>query len=468
MAYFVTILTSDSTRSYVMQSTLPTKGMRSIISTVSISLEGFLPSILLLVVTVVIVAVILVVVIVAIVGVVIVVMIIRVFVIVTIIRAVVFFFVVTRRIDRVPEPNVTLSSSATANAKKPIHLFFQSCSNTISNQLPDGSLSHIRGYNGKFLEFRTSRDRYEDNRMSDPIGGLEFLGSSGTGSLPSGRVDLTGDENPTDEDGDIEIGDSTEVSVSFGDEIFSKGLGKMFPGKVVASSLFRKCSGTEDIDGKRKVVIVKDSKVEECWRVLRPRLRMKQQGDDVASWWPRNGLKMLVRCLGAEVGESLRSLGAWLVLNGLNRREKGYRITFYNKRTRLIVESIHLQFDEIKEMSETSVANDTSGLVTQRQKASDYDNSGPVPQLQNVSPSADTIVPSQQELDLLFSPLYDEFFNTGTSRVNKSSSPTNNLAQQDTQPSTNIHHTTEPSTPTNFHAEENIDNQAEDTQVQQD
>nr|GEU80598.1 integrase, catalytic region, zinc finger, CCHC-type, peptidase aspartic, catalytic [Tanacetum cinerariifolium] len=42
--------------------------------------------------------------------------------------------------------------------------------------------------------------------------------------------------------------------------------------------------------------------------------------------------------------------------------------------------------------------------------ASDYDNSDPVPQLQNVSPSADTNVPSQQELDLLFGPLYDEFF----------------------------------------------------------
>nr|GEX93654.1 retrovirus-related Pol polyprotein from transposon TNT 1-94 [Tanacetum cinerariifolium] len=42
--------------------------------------------------------------------------------------------------------------------------------------------------------------------------------------------------------------------------------------------------------------------------------------------------------------------------------------------------------------------------------ASDYDNSDPVPQLQNVSSSADAYVPSQQELDHLFSPLYDEFF----------------------------------------------------------
>ncbi|GJV92845.1 retrovirus-related pol polyprotein from transposon TNT 1-94, partial [Tanacetum coccineum] len=70
--------------------------------------------------------------------------------------------------------------------------------------------------------------------------------------------------------------------------------------------------------------------------------------------------------------------------------------------------------------------------------ASDYDNPNPAPELQNVSPSADTTVPSQQELDILFSPLYDEFFNDGTYRVNKSSSPTDNSTQQDTPPTTII------------------------------
>nr|GEU29396.1 putative reverse transcriptase domain-containing protein [Tanacetum cinerariifolium] len=100
--------------------------------------------------------------------------------------------------------------------------------------------------------------------------------------------------------------------------------------------------------------------------------------------------------------------------------------------------------------------------------ASDYDNSGPVPQLQIFSPSADTTVPLQQELDLLFGPLYDEFFNTGTSSVNKSSSPTNNSKQQATPSTTNNTSLTKPTTPTtNVHAEENNNNQAEDTQVQQ-
>nr|GEU37728.1 retrovirus-related Pol polyprotein from transposon TNT 1-94 [Tanacetum cinerariifolium] len=44
----------------------------------------------------------------------------------------------------------------------------------------------------------------------------------------------------------------------------------------------------------------------------------------------------------------------------------------------------------------------------------------------------DAHIPSQQELDLLFGPLYDEFFTTGTSSVNKSSFPinkTHNLQQ---------------------------------------
>ncbi|GJU87916.1 retrovirus-related pol polyprotein from transposon TNT 1-94 [Tanacetum coccineum] len=138
------------------------------------------------------------------------------------------------------------------------------------------------------------------------------------------------------------------------------------------------------------------------------------------------------------------------------------------ERMRFGIVQERLRFDEIKEMFETYVDNDTSGLVPQRQKASDYDNSDPVLQLQHVSPLADTTAPSQQELDLLFGPLYNDIFNVGTSSVNKSSSPIDNSKQQDTQPTTNIQSLTEPTTPTtNVHVEENNDNQAEDTQFQQ-
>nr|GEZ37144.1 hypothetical protein [Tanacetum cinerariifolium] len=105
----------------------------------------------------------------------------------------------------------------------------------------------------------------------------------------------------------------------------------------------------------------------------------------------------------------MKEKGDQCILVGYSTQSKGYRV--YNKRTRIIVESIHVRFDEIKEVSETSVANNTSGLVPQRQKASDYDNPDPVPQRQDVYSSTDADVPSQQELDLLFDPLYNEFFN---------------------------------------------------------
>nr|GEX19572.1 Gag-Pol polyprotein [Tanacetum cinerariifolium] len=88
--------------------------------------------------------------------------------------------------------------------------------------------------------------------------------------------------------------------------------------------------------------------------------------------------------------------------------------------------------------------NLSAGLVPQRQKASDYDNPDPFSQRQDVYSSADADVPSQQELDMLFSPLYDEFFNTGSN------------------PLTNIQSTSVPSTYTNVNAEEDNNDQAKE------
>ncbi|GKA89106.1 retrovirus-related pol polyprotein from transposon TNT 1-94 [Tanacetum coccineum] len=121
---------------------------------------------------------------------------------------------------------------------------------------------------------------------------------------------------------------------------------------------------------------------------------------------------------------------------------KGYRV--YNKRTRLIVDSIHIKFDEIKEMmsdhnssdlapqrQEMSVENVSSGLVPQGQKASDYDNSDPVPPRQNVVPTAEKTDSSQQGLEFLFSPLLEEYYN-----------PTHGLAEEnnnDQAPNASFH-----------------------------
>nr|GEX11896.1 retrovirus-related Pol polyprotein from transposon TNT 1-94 [Tanacetum cinerariifolium] len=80
----------------------------------------------------------------------------------------------------------------------------------------------------------------------------------------------------------------------------------------------------------------------------------------------------------------------------------------------------------------------------------------------------DTTVSSEQELDLLFGPLYDEFFTACASSVNNSSSPTDNSKQQDTPPTMNIQSSIEPINLINVNVEENNDNQAEDTQFHQD
>ncbi|GJT71335.1 hypothetical protein Tco_1030621 [Tanacetum coccineum] len=55
--------------------------------------------------------------------------------------------------------------------------------------------------------------------------------------------------------------------------------------------------------------------------------------------------------------------------------------------------------------------NVSAGLVPQGQKASDYDNSDPVPPRQNVVPSAEKTDSSQQGLEFLFSPLLEEYYN---------------------------------------------------------
>ncbi|GJT76257.1 retrovirus-related pol polyprotein from transposon TNT 1-94 [Tanacetum coccineum] len=125
------------------------------------------------------------------------------------------------------------------------------------------------------------------------------------------------------------------------------------------------------------------------------------------------------------IGEDLDKMkekGDSCVMVGYSTQLKGYRV--YNKRTRLIVESIHIKFDEIKEMmsnhnnsdlapqrQEMSVENVTSGLVPQGQKALNYDNSDPVPPRQNVVPTAEKTDSSQQGLEFLFSPLLEEYYN---------------------------------------------------------
>ncbi|GJS59013.1 hypothetical protein Tco_0653797 [Tanacetum coccineum] len=137
----------------------------------------------------------------------------------------------------------------------------------------------------------------------------------------------------------------------------------------------------------------------------------------------------------------------------------------------LIVESIHINFDDLKEVM--ALVHNSPGLAPQRKmtfehnsselKIQDHNNepsnSKMVP---NVSPPADTTDQSLQDLDLLFSPMYEEYFTTGNQSVLKSFALFDNSQQHDTQPTLNFQPTLELIIPqTNVNAEENNTNQAE-------
>ncbi|GJS20320.1 retrovirus-related pol polyprotein from transposon TNT 1-94, partial [Tanacetum coccineum] len=119
-------------------------------------------------------------------------------------------------------------------------------------------------------------------------------------------------------------------------------------------------------------------------------------------------------CYITKDGENLDKMkekGDPCIMVGYSTQSKGYRV--YNKRTRLIVESIHIKFDEIK--------------------VSNYENSSPVPLRQNVVPLVDKTDSSQQELEFPFNPLFEGYF-----------------------------------TPTHVHAEKNISDQAANASLHKD
>nr|GEV04808.1 retrovirus-related Pol polyprotein from transposon TNT 1-94 [Tanacetum cinerariifolium] len=97
-------------------------------------------------------------------------------------------------------------------------------------------------------------------------------------------------------------------------------------------------------------------------------------------------------------------------------QSRAYR--FFNKRTRVIVETIHVNFDELPQMASDRVSSDP---VPQCQRtALEHDRLSPSPQCQeNVTQAAETVTTSN-ELDLLFCPMFVELLNGSSQVVSKS------------------------------------------------
>ncbi|GKF20374.1 retrovirus-related pol polyprotein from transposon TNT 1-94 [Tanacetum coccineum] len=91
---------------------------------------------------------------------------------------------------------------------------------------------------------------------------------------------------------------------------------------------------------------------------------------------------------------------------GYAPNRKGYRI--YNKRTRQILETIHVTFDELT--GQTAPVHSSSG------PASNLLTPGPISSglAPNSAPAIPYVPPTNKELELLFQPMFDEYFETLT------------------------------------------------------
>ncbi|GKB93729.1 putative ribonuclease H-like domain-containing protein [Tanacetum coccineum] len=97
-------------------------------------------------------------------------------------------------------------------------------------------------------------------------------------------------------------------------------------------------------------------------------------------------------------------------------QSRAYRV--YNKRTRVIVETIYVNFDELPQMASDHISSD---LVLQcPTMALEQSSLSPDPQSQENVPLVGETVTMSNELDFLFSPMFDELRNGTTQVMSKS------------------------------------------------
>nr|GFA34027.1 integrase, catalytic region, zinc finger, CCHC-type, peptidase aspartic, catalytic [Tanacetum cinerariifolium] len=89
---------------------------------------------------------------------------------------------------------------------------------------------------------------------------------------------------------------------------------------------------------------------------------------------------------------------------GYSNQSRAYRV--FTKRTRVIMESIHVNFDELPQMASDHISSDPAPKC--QTMALNYDSLSPAIQRQEKVTQADRTVTTSNELDLLFSPMFDE------------------------------------------------------------
>nr|GEX10136.1 hypothetical protein [Tanacetum cinerariifolium] len=114
--------------------------------------------------------------------------------------------------------------------------------------------------------------------------------------------------------------------------------------------------------------------------------------------------------------DKMKEKGDACIFVGYSTQSRAYRV--FNNRTRVLVETIHVHFDELPQMASDHVSSDP-GPECQRM-ALEHDSLSPGPQCQENVTQADRTVTTSNELDLLFSLMFDELLNGSAQVVSKS------------------------------------------------
>nr|GFB87592.1 hypothetical protein [Tanacetum cinerariifolium]GFB87658.1 hypothetical protein [Tanacetum cinerariifolium] len=113
----------------------------------------------------------------------------------------------------------------------------------------------------------------------------------------------------------------------------------------------------------------------------------------------------------------MKEKGDECIFVGYSNQSRAYRV--FNKRTRVIIESIHVNFDELPLMASDQISSDPAPEC--QKMALNHDSLSLADQRQANVPQADRTVSTSNELDLLFSLMFDELLNGSSKVVSKSS-----------------------------------------------
>nr|GFA80782.1 hypothetical protein [Tanacetum cinerariifolium] len=115
--------------------------------------------------------------------------------------------------------------------------------------------------------------------------------------------------------------------------------------------------------------------------------------------------------------DKMKEKGDECIFVGYSTQSRAYRV--FNKRTRVIMESSHVNFDELPQMASDQLSSDPAPEC--QTMALDHDSLSLVIQRQVNVTQADRTVTTSNELDLLYSLMFDELLNGSSKVVSKSS-----------------------------------------------